>query len=427
MFNFKYNIINFFKITLSFLNMVLMLRLFGISEGSDIYLLAYSIILSWHFIPLFFMGQFIQFYNDLKEDSCGTANNFYNQTLIYSLSIGLILFLICYIFLNPLVHLYTHNINPAKLLSLVQILKIMIFSIIFAPVVSLTEQLFIAEKKILHSYILQIIILLGTVLTMAYLILVNNPSIKILAVSYSVSIFISALYGFLYCAKRIIPFKFVLTSKNFVKFIRNSFATYFGFGIFNCFFPLVLNNFLVNFSNGIISCFYYSKNTIEAVNMVTVDYTNRNITSDLSIMIAKKEMDKIKQIIKKYLLFSPLLFGVVSFSVFIAIPVMLKLVFYKTGFSLNEKMFANIFLSLVPWYIIFIISCPFSYINILGKKSYAVIIANSFFVGTTATVLFLSSKELIYNISFAMFLAQITVFIIYWCYSKKTLINLSKE
>ena len=426
MLNYRYNIINLIKIALSVLNMVLMLRLFGFSQGSDIYLLAYSLIMSWHFIPLLFMGQFIQFYNDLKVESEKLAHNFYNQSLMYSFCLGILLFTACFLFLKPIVHLYTLNLDSERLSLLIQTLHIMIFSNIFAPVVSLTEQLYIAERKFLLSYLLQIIMLLGPTIMMCSLIFLNNPNIKLLAISYALSVFASAIFGAIYCAKKLIPFKFIFKTKNFIKFIRNSFSMYSGLGIFNCLFPIVLNNFLVIFTNGIISCFYYSKNAIEAVSLIAIDYTNKNTTSEISKLVAHKDTGNIKKIIKKYLQISPLLFFVTAIIVYFMIPIVLKVVFYKTGISLDGKIFANIFLSLIPWYIIFTFSCPYSYTNTFGKKSYAVIIANLCFVGVTAIILQYCSKN-IYNISYAMFFAQIIAFIIYWYCAQKTLKALGKE
>ena len=136
------------------------------------------------------------------------------------------------------------------------------------------------------------------VLAMGYMLFSNTPDIKSLAMAYSAGVFTASVTGIVGCAKHI-PFKFVFKTKNFLKFISNSFTTYSGNAVYNCLFPVVLNNFLVNFPNGIISCFYYSKNGIEAVNMITTDYSNRNITSELSEMLARKRTKEIRQTAKK--------------------------------------------------------------------------------------------------------------------------------
>ena len=399
--------------------MVLMLRLFGISNGSDIYLLAMSVILSWHFISLLFIAQFIPFYNDLKVKSENSAHAFYNQVLVFSLVVGVVLFSIFFVFLQPVIHVYTLNLDAERFFHLYKILKIMLFSLIFLPVFSTTEQLLIAEKKFFMMYLLHIILVLVPVITMGVLLYKNNPDINILASMYSVGMFISALTGVIYCAVKIIPFKFVFKTQNFKNYILNSFTMTSGNAIVNCLLPIVINNFLVNFSNGVISCFYYSKNGIEAVNTILLDYTKQKLTSDLSENIAQKRVNQIKQIIKKYVITAPVLFFVFSLAVYFLIPLVLRLILFNSNICLDEKLFANIFLALIPWYTLGVLVQPYLFFNILSKKSFVIISANLLYVGISAIILSCLPAKF-YYLCTTLFATNIISFIIYVCSTKRT-------
>jgi len=405
MFDLKFNIINAARVILSALSFFLMLRVFGVSQGADIYLLAVSIITSWQYIPLLFTGQFIPFYNDLKVKSIDRAHAFFYQALIFALLLGVLLFLIFLVFLKPLVHLYTVNLDAERHTALLQILSIMISALILLPAEIITENLFIAEKKFVHAYILNIITLLIPTAAMGYMFFAGIQDIRLLASAYAAAYFLAAFFGIFVCLYKYIPFKLSFEPEFFKKFISNSFTMSFGTAPDVFLMPVILNNFLSSFSSGIISNFYYARNAVLSVSLIAADYANKDLTSDLSNFIARRNKKNIIMTIKKYLIFIPLIFSIAAVITYYALPFVLKVIFYNSNTQLDINEFARMFIFLIPWYIIALISYPFYDFNTLSKKSGVILFANIIQTSAAALILNLFLKNA-YNIAAALFAAQ---------------------
>ena len=411
MFNIKYNIVNLVKVLLSVLNMVLMLRVFNFSQESDLYLLAYSIIYTFNFIPLLFIGQFIQFYNDLKAKSTASAHDFYNQSIVFTALLGIGLFGLSYIFLQSLLHLHTLSIDVERLVLLTRLMRIMVFCVLFLPLLALLERIFTAEKQFFMLYVCQIIMVLLPVLSLGYMLLTHQANIILLAESYTVSVVLAVVLGLGTVAVRTIPFRFSWPSSSLIPFIKNSFSTHSGIAMTNCFMPIILNNFLVHFPNGIISCFYYSRNALEATHTVTTDYSIRLFLAEVSAHIAQNNLSRITPLIKKYLLYVPVCFAIISLCLYAAIPLGLKIVFMHMNLAVDVSLFKTLFLYLIPWFVLSLVSHPYYAVNLSAKNSRSIIAANLFFVLTLWGTLYFCYKN-IYYIAWALFLAQGAYFLI---------------
>lgn len=417
MFNIKYNIVNLIKVVLSVLNMALMLRVFSFSQASDVYLLAYSIVYPFNFVPLLLFGQFMQFYNDLKTRSTAAAHDFYNQSLVFAIGTGLVLFALAYFFLHPLLRMHTFNLDAQRLSSLTQVMRIMVFTILFLPLAGLLERFFLAEKNFLMLYTCQIIMILLPTLSLGYMMLAHQPNVLLLAAAYTLSVILSAVLGATVIAAKNIPLKLALP-KDFTTFVKNSFTTHLGITINNCFMPVILNNFLVNFSSGAISCFYYSRNALTATDMIVTDYSNKLIYSEISYSMAENNPARIRQLIRKYLLYIPACFGAAALLLYTLIPLGLKIVFLKTNLTMDVTLFQTLFLCLIPWFILTLTAHPYYCVNLSNKNSLSVIGANLFFVLVLGGLLLVCRKN-IYYIAWGLLGAQFIYFLICFMFYKK--------
>src|SRR6185369_13884104 len=114
MFKLKYNAIALYQVLIGLLSSVMMVRVFGVSEQADAYLIACSIIASLQLIQIMFVEQFMFFYNDLKVQSCENARNFYNAAISISLLTGVLFCIVFFLSTTPLIKLFAFGIDGER-------------------------------------------------------------------------------------------------------------------------------------------------------------------------------------------------------------------------------------------------------------------------------------------------------------------------
>ena len=425
MFNIKYNFLVGIQIIVGILNTALLMRVFGVSVQSDAYLLSSSILISLQGIQNMLIIQFIHFYNDEKVKSQEAANKFYNCSLLFAFIFGLLSFLVFYLFLNQIIHLFVMNIDIERLKVLKQLLFISTAVLVFYPVMSINEAILNAEMRFSIPYILNTIPSASVVCAQIVLLYLSSKNITILAVAQSIASLVVAIAGTIYISRKLIPFRLQYWHGIMPKFIKNSFEIASGHAFYGIMFNLVLNNFLVLFSNGIVSCYYYAKKIIDISTVFSLGPSRSILRSNISKSLANKDLDKIKLYIKKFLKLSALVFFiVVLFAFFLQGPV-IKLISNNGIDSIQIKQISYLFLGLLPWSFIELIGIPFAQLNIAAKKSLYLIIANVCFIITIILPLYLLKDVLhLYAIIPATFLAATACTVCHIIFSKRIFNNL---
>ena len=408
MFKFKYNILVSIQIILGLINSALLLRVFGVSVQSDVYLLANSIIGSLSGIQNLLIVQFIHFYNDEKVVSKESAHNFYNAALFFSFGIGIISFIIYHLFINQIINIFALNIDISRFLLVKNILLYSTLVLIFYPIMSINEAILNAEMKFSIPYIFAFIPTACIVATQILLMINSSTNIVRLAQAQAVGTMCVGIIGTIYITRTLIPFKLQFWHKCMPKFIRNSVEIAGGHAFYGIFFNIILNNFLASFPKGIISCYYYAKKVIDICTSFSVGPSKNILRSNISKGLANLQLNKTAIFIRKYLKLTVLIVGIVYAGAYLLIKPIIHIL--SSSITDNEiKVIKYLFLGLIPWSFLEIIGVPFAQFNIAAKKSLYLYIANVGFLLTLFISLYFLANILgIYAIIPATFLAAIS-------------------
>ena len=420
MFKFKYNFLVIIQIILGIVNYVLLLRVFGVSTQSDAYLLATSSLFVLFTLVTFPISQFIPYYNELKAKSIKESHHFYNSSIFFALSLGIIFALLINLFLPIIIKLFAFNIDLERYNLFKIMLQILSFGLVFYPINQINEQLFNAEMKFSVPYILSCIPLGLVTLLQIGMICFHKTNIIHLATAQSIGLFVIALFGTIYIHKTLIHFKFVKWHKLLIEEIKNSITLKlgeFGWGIA---IPMLFNNFLVSFPKGYISYFYYAKKILDIANNFTIGPSARILRSKISKLLVQKDYSEIKIITKNFLLIGGIAFIIVLFSAYTLQTPILKLV---TANKLNVedfKIITLIFLTLCPWYFVIFLETPFASITQMGKKANEILVINIIFLIIFAPILFILKPIFgIYALGISTSIAQVSNLICYIYISKQ--------
>lgn len=427
MFNLKYNFLVGIQIIVGILNTALLMRIFGVSIQSDAYLLASSILVSLQGIQNMFIIQFIHFYNDEKVKSKGSANKFYNCSLLFAFIFGLLSFIIFYLFLNQIIHMFVLNIDTERLLVLKQLLFVSTIVLVFYPIISINEAILNAEMRFSIPYILNTLPNATVVLAQVVLLYLGSKNITILAFAQSIASVMVAVFGTIYVSQKLIPFKFQLWHEIMPKFIKNSFEIASGHAFYGIMFNLVLNNFLVLFSKGIVSCYYYAKKIIDISTLFSLGPSKSILRSNISKALANSEPELIKNYIKKFIKLSVVIFTIVAITAYLLQGPIIKLISNGSINNVQIKQISYLFLGLLPWSLIELLGVPFAQLNIAAKKSIYLITANIGFIIAIIITLYLFKNILqLYSIIPATIIAATTCTICHIIFSKKIFVNLRR-
>jgi len=427
MFNIKYNFLVLIQIFLNAISALLLIKIFGISKQVDSYLLAISIILSIQLIQLVFFEQFLIFYTDLKAKSINKSNAFYNANLFFAFIIGIGSVLILYLFKSIVFKIFVFNIDSQRLDYLNHIFAILLLGLFFMPISALNAKLLNAEKRFSIPYILSCLPNLFIVIAQLIVYFLNQNNIIYLAYGQVFGWALAAIIGTIFIAKNLIPFKVVFFHPNIKPLFKNSFATRLGDNIYSTLLPITINNFLVSMPAGYVSYFYYAKKIIDTLKLLTVGPSSTILKTNLTNFWVNKNVEKIRENIKKFLKGTVLLMVCGIILSYFAIPTVLKIV-SMGKLSDNDLININyIFLSLCPWYLIVLIEAPYILAIFTAKKSKVAIVANTLFILTFFAITYLlKDRAGIYSIAIGGLFAQFINYVIYKKYTERLLAKFNK-
>ena len=414
MFNIKYNLLVIFQIILGILNYILLLRVFGVSINSDAYLLTTSSFIVLTLLESLPFGQIIPYYNDLKTMSIKKSNEFYNSSLLFSFIIGIGFFIFANIFITVITKLFAFHIDPERMLLFRQLLQIASFGFIFYPINQINEQLLNAEMKFSIPYMLACLPTLFIVITQLMMINYHSYNIKYLVLAQSIGFMVIAIFGTVYIARYLVPFKLIFWTDALSKEIKNSSIIKIGDFFWGISIPVLFNNFLATFPKGYISYFYYARKIIDITNNFTLGPSVKILYSKISKLLAIKDFKAIKILSRKFLILGGIIFIVaLIITYFIHIPI-LKIVTLNKLKLVDLQMISLIYLTLCPWYVIRFFETPFCATTRQAKKAKTIFFITIIFLVVFAPLLFVLRAKLgIYALGISCAIAQLLNLILY--------------
>ncbi len=422
MFNIRYNMLAIFQVTLSIINSILLIRLFGVSYQTDSYLMAIAIITALQLLQLMTVEQFMYFYHDLKIKSIEEAHKFYSATITFSIIVGIATVIVLLPGINFIINIFAHDLDPLRIDLLKNILFILILGLIFNPMNYVNQRLLNAEMKFSLPYILESFYLLFISLSLFYILFSNDLNIVVLAYANVIGFLFAFILSFVIINRQGISIKPRKFHPLMSKFIKNSLSMKFGHNIHNILFVPVTNNILALLPIGFASYFYYAQMIIVGINAVVMGPQNRVLLSNVSTLWTEKKKDKITQLIKRYLkLFVPI-FIVSLIIAYFLIPTILNIISSGKLSAIDLTYIQMVFLGLAVWYVIIMAESAFVSVGMASKNSKIFILTNSIFILVYFTLSLLLVNSLgIFAIPIAAVIGQIINFIIYSNYTFKLL------
>jgi len=414
LFNLKYNLLAIAQIILSLTNSLLLIKLFGVSAQTDCYLLASSIVASLQLLQLMFTEQFMFFYNDIKVCDTKEAIKFYNFTLIFTIFISLIFFIVSLMLLDIIIKVFAFNLDMQRASKLKDLLLILIFINIFISINSLNEKYLNSEMRFAAPYIISLFPVLFMVIVQLWMLYTKKLNISFIAHGQVFGYFFSTLVSFIFVHHMGHKFKFIWYHAVFREFIKNSMAMRFGHNIHNFLFTPITNNILSSLQVGQASYFYLAQKIMAIVFAITVGPSAKVFLANVASSWSEKNLITIRILMKNYLKVTLPMFILLILITYLSIPVLLSYIKSNLLSYHDIEKIKFVFLSLSVWYLILVVESAFDAMIIASKKSVAFIVVNAIFV---VNYFILSSILLnifgIYSIPVSVSISQILSLVIF--------------
>ena len=427
MFNIKYNLLVVIQIVLGILNYVLLVRVFGISVSSDAYLLTISSFFALTLFGTIPLSQIIPYYNDLKINSPQKAGEFYNSSLFFAFIIGILLFIFINIFINLTVKVFACSLDTERMMLFKSLLQIASFGFIFYPMNQVNEQIFNAEMRFAIPYTLTCIPTLFKVLTQVSMLFTHNYNISHLLYAQSIGFGVITIFGTLFIARNMIPFRLVFWTDTLKEEIKNSSVIKVSDVILSNSITALFNNFLALFPKGYISYYYYARKIMDIASTFAIGPSARFLTSGISKMLAAKNTEAIKRLAKKFLLVGGSIFAVALIITYFVQTPILKVISMGKLDSNDLWMISLFYLILCPQQIIGFIQSPVWAVTMQAKKAKNIFIINVLYLVIFAPIIYFAKPIFgVYTLSVAPSSAMLLTFTLYTLSAGKVLKDISE-
>lgn len=417
LFNFKYNTLAAIQVIIGLCNSILLIKIFGVTDDADAYLLSSSVIISLQMVELMGVEQFLFYYNDIKVKSNDEAHYFFEATLFFSIILGFLFFIMSSYFSSMIVKLFAFNLDINRLLISSEILFLSSLALAFTPANHIIRGFLNAEGHFSVPFLLSAMPSLFSFLGLVYCWLSEQHNIRIVVFAFAVG---HVLYFFINIIflKRIRPIRFRCYHPSLIGLMKNSFSMKGAHNMHNFFSIQVINNFLSSFPLGHISIFYYAKKGIDTIFAVTAGPSQSIMIAMTSELWSTGNIQNIRTMIKKYLLKITPIYMSMSIISFLLIPLIFTSLIRG---KISEQMVGQLqiqFILLSLWYLLILVESPFVTVGISSKKSYIFFIVNSFYL-----LIFFSLTKLlkvslgIYSLAVSASLAQMINLFLYVAYA----------
>lgn len=407
-----YNALNFLQILLGFIFHLFLGRFFGASSETDTCFVSITIMTSCSTLGLFFTDMFMQYYNDIKINDNEEAKKFYQAVYNFSLLIGLGIYFIVMIFINPIIRVFVSGFNIERINALKSFFNIIAFNLIWIRLVSLNNTLLNAEMRFVFPYLIG---LLTPLFNIIFLVLyAKTYGINIIAWSITLSTLVGLILQQIYIYKilKITPGKRFWHCR-FGELIKKSFSMRIGHQIWGLKDPIT-TNVLSHFPAGTVSLYFYALRIISILFTITNSPILQFFSSKVSRLVSERDFSGIKKLLKKFLIANTALFFVVLLPFTIVLTEILRFIFGNKFSSEDIETIYYLFLTLIPFHIILSVELPFVNITIAMKQSLRVIRIGIVFLILYGVSLFLLKEFLnVYSIPVALIIAQTQNLIVY--------------
>jgi len=421
MFKLKYNFLALFQVMIGFLNFFLLMKVFGISDATDAYLIVSAIFGALLLLQMLTTEQFLFFYNDIKSKDKEDAHRFYHSALGVAAVTSVVMFIVSYFGTGFIVDIFVNNSDVKRTALIDSFFYIAVFELLVAPMQSLNQKLLNAEMYFSMPYILNIIPQFFVLLCMFYLYCFNIKEIEFLIYAKVVGAFFSFFISFIIVHKIDIKIKFRLQHKELKSFLKNSFSMRLGHNIHNFLFTPITTNLLTSLPSGYASYFYYAMKIATIINSIVVGPFTNVFQANFSKEWSNKHILNAKKLIFKYMKSVIPLIVVSSVIGYFLLPLVLNFLIYN---STNESvvMIQRLFAGLMIWQFIILVESGSVFILIVEKQSKMFIYTNLIFsMMYFGFANYFLDEFSIYGVIYSLIISQIVNFMIYTYYGQKTL------
>ena len=426
MFKLKYNVIAGSIVLIQLCSLALMFFIYGLSNESDTFLFTLSIIGSIQLIEVMFIEQFMFFYHKIYKKNQVLAETFYTFSLTLAVFIGLFVFLIIFLIYNIDISYISFGLSDERLIIYNELLKIMLFGLLFYPVLAINDRLLNAKSYFGFSYLLASSMHVFLFLSLLIVFIYPSFGILFLGAGYTLGIIVGAIGSTLFIRKSFnYDIKFNFKHEEGIDFIKKSLGMRFGHNIFMVLFYPITNFFLAQLPSGFVSLFYYVYRAVIAVFSVTAGPSFKMYMAMLSQLWTRKKILAIKIYSYKYMKSASLLYSIGILLVYLIleffIPVLIKN--YELGISLHDLFIIKILYILISfWQFIVLFESVYVGILITSQEYKKFIFINTSFIILYSTITY-SLIEIvnIYALGIAAVIAQLMSLSLYRKYAKNIL------
>lgn len=419
MFKLKYNLLALLQVMISFLNYFLLMKVFGVSDLTDAYLITSAVFGSLILLQMLTTEQFLFFYNDIKAKNFKDAHNFYAVALTVSALTAFVTFIIAYFGSSFIINFFIHNSENARSLLISSFFHIAILELLVAPIQSINQKLMNAEMYFTAPYILNITPTLFVFVAMIYIYYAKTDDISLLIYARVIGAFFTLLISFFVVKTMKIPIKISLRHSRLKDFIQNSFTMRLGHNIHNFLFTPITTNILTSLPSGYASYFYYAMKIATIINSIVVGPSSKVFQSKFSSEWSNENINTAKSFIFKYMKITVPLIVVSSIMGYFILPNVLHLITDKLTLE-GLDIIQSLFIGLMMWQFIILIESGSVFILVVEKKSQMFIYTNLIFsLMYFGFANFFLKEFSIYAIIYSLILSQFVNFAIYTYYGQK--------
>ncbi len=403
-----YNIIYMSSVALNILNMLVILKMIGVSFASDVYSMAISIVSVLNLIIMMFHEQFPVYFSESLD-----KRNFYILSILINKLIQLIITILAMVFLSQIINIFVNTSSMIDRTLLRRYIFYMLVSQIFNPTNGFSYKVFSVEKRYLESVLVQSIS--SFIVTILLFIMIAGKKFNILLfLKYSMVLNIfTGLVVFLVTRWMLVgdrKRRIISESKPVLKMIINSLKVKSSSSLYTIIINPIVSRELSTYREGIITIYSYAKKSADIIYSISVG-SYFNIV--YSKMLESPPLEKLNSVVKSFYkacFKNSLVFIVLGT---LASPVV-YVVFLSSNQNIGLLVYLGIFILSLVWGNVMILENPYSIMQSIKKKSTAFILANILNIIVVYLALRFFSVLNVYKIPLALGIGQISSFIIFY-------------
>jgi hypothetical protein len=424
MFKFNYNILAAIIVLIQLMSVGLSFLLFGVSKLSDIFFFTMTLVGSLQLIQLMFIEQFMYFFHKVEKHSLSEAESFYHYAATLTLIVGIGTALILYGINAIQPHWLQLGLPQENFYLFHPLLLIMVFGLVFYPLLAVNDRLLNARGMFVHSYLISSSMHIALFITLLIMVIFDLHDILYIGVGYTLGLIIGAFVSSL-VIKRSIGFdlKFVFKHPLAKEFFLKSFGMRLGHNIYMVLFYPITNYFLALMPTGSISVFYYIYRAVVALFSITAGPSYKMFMAKMSYLWSKKKYYAMKIHMKRYTAIASIQYIIMGLLGYFLLTIGLSpLVIYLNLHLATQEIegMIKLYPLILIWQFIVIFESSYTGVLIVAQQVKKFILINFLFISlySVFNYLFIDSNQVFMLAIFACF-AQLISMILYRYYANQ--------